>query len=170
MIPYNLIAYVLAALTLFGSGYFMGYQHEHNEVVKLQVSIDYANQLSAQKLKEATEKVAQQTELQQTTITTLQAKHDAATNQTQALTSALVDAQRMYRRDNQTRSDCPLPKVSDTQSGKDNGGTGQIVQTAELSARIDRLISDKAASCDKIDADKHFLLQWLDSIPSDLTQ
>ena len=168
--PVQFIIYIVAALSCFSAGYYSAWDHEHKEVITLQASIELSNKIAAQKLSEITANVEIETIKQRETITHLEANHEQAQKDNSSLANQLAAAQLQYRTANKPSRGCPLPKVSYAKPSENNVGTGQIVQTSDLSARLDKFISDKAVTCDQIDLDKHFLLQWISSLPSDLVE
>jgi hypothetical protein len=168
--PIMLIIYALAAASCFGGGYYTAWSHEHKAVLELQASIDYANKLDQQKLSEVIATIKEREATQRDTIKQLEIDHEKATEANDNLSTQLSSLQLHIRSDNQPRSSCPVPKIGNTAVGKSDAGAGQNVPAAGFSEELDRLISEKSALADKADEDKHYLLRWIDSMPSEMTK
>jgi hypothetical protein len=166
--PIQLIIYVIAALSCFATGYYSGWEREHKEVLMLQSSIELSNKVATQKLNEITATVEVETEKQRETITQLEVIHEKTKNDNNSLAGQLATAQLQYRTAIKSSNHCPVPKAGSSNIGANDDISGQVVDTAGLSTELDRLLQVKASIADKIDADNHFLLQWIGSIPPDL--
>jgi hypothetical protein len=166
--PIILIIYALAAASCFGSGYYVAFNHEHKSVIELQSSIDYANKIDQKKLAEIVATVKENEQTQLNTIKQLEIDHEKVTTDNDTLSAQLAAVQLHIRSVNQSRGGCSVSKNSDTSVNKIDGRARQDVPADGFSEKLDRLIQEKSALADKSDADKHFLLRWIDSIPNEL--
>jgi len=171
-VPYIALAKIggilLLAAAIFSAGYASSWKTAQVEIGRLQGSIDVANAQSARVLADATAKVNESTKTQLITAEKLQVQHDEATKVNNSLKSELANARLQYRSANKSRSGCTVPDASDTTENPGNDETGFFVDPTQLSEEFDRLIQEKAPIADQIDADRHFILQWLNSLPPEI--
>lgn len=168
--PVTLIIYLVTALSIFGTGYFTGWQAEHKTVLELQSQIIYENEEMQRQLHTIRQRIAADKTQQQQTIIQLEAKYHETIGTNDNLYKQLTAAQLQHRADSQSRAGCTVSKAGDPRRGQAHGAGKQDVDTDEFSARLDRVVSNNAIKADSLDLDKHFLLNWIDSIPPELVE
>lgn len=159
---------ILILSGVFAIGYSQAWKQSQTEISALKATIQVANAQYAKALADATAKVTESTQKQIITAEKLQAQHNESTQVNNSLRSELADARLQYRTANKTRSGCTVPNPGDTREDSGTDEAGFYLDPAQLSEEFDRLIQEKAPAADQIDADKHFLLQWLNSLPPEL--
>ncbi len=161
-------AFALVVSLIFAAGYLQAWKRSQVEISALRASIQVANDTAAKALADATAKVNESTQKQIATVEKLQAQHDESTHINSSLKSELAAARLQYRAANKPRSGCPVPTSGNPGEDTGNDEAGFFMDPAQLSEEFDRLIQEKAPLADQIDADKHFILQWLNSLPPEV--
>jgi hypothetical protein len=163
--PYVLILVLMAG---FGSGYATAWKHDQSTIARLETSILIANKASDDVLNIAKEKVAKAKEDALDTQKKLEAERAMVIESNAHLADDLASAKLQYAR--ATASDsCPVPKTDNPSVVKKTDGGGTVyLSTAGLAEGIDRIIQAKATLADKRDQDLHFVLEWLNTVPTEL--
>lgn len=168
------ILYFATILSVFGTGYYCGWRGEYEEVVRLELQLNDINTQSQKLFADAQKHNEGLATQQQEAITELENKYHDSIETNDSLHDQLVDAQRVRRTADSATSDCrSVSKVGDsTRNQKNDVGRRSVgkVDTAGFSERLDSFVSGKAWEADKLDSERRLLLDWVKTIPSEMTQ
>ena len=158
---------IALAIAIYAAGYATAWKIEVKEVVRLEASIESANQ-QAQATLSATQEYAKATQAKAMVINgRLEIEHDQNSQSIANLSARLAAARLQYAKHSASR-DCTLPKISDTSYDKTHDAAGSYLSSAELSEGLNQLVLTKDP--DQLAADKHFILSWLNTIPQEQIQ
>lgn len=167
----TLIALVISLIiAAFGGGYYAGYANEHQEVLALQTDLNNINRDAQKLLTDTQHHNAEIAVQQQQTIKELEGKYYETMGTNDDLHQQLVNAQLQYRKRDTTCDSRPVSKTDDTRRNQAHVEREPTMDTREFSTRFDQFISTHAAKADALDADKRFLLNWIDSIPAEMVE
>lgn len=161
------ISLIIAA---FGGGYYAGYLGEHQEVLALQTDLNTINRDSQKLLRDTQQHNATLAVQQQQTIKDLEGKYYETIGTNDDLHQQLVSAQLQYRQRDSTCRINPVSKAHHSSRNQAHAEREPAMDTREFSTRFDQFISTHAAKADALDADKRFLLNWIDSIPAEMVE
>ena len=164
------IMYAVSLVLCFGGGYYYGWAGEYAEVVKLESTLEQIHQASTQLLKEKQQQVETIKANQETTILELEKRYHDQITTNDSLHDQLVTAQRMHRASHPARSCNVLPKTGNSTRSKADAVREPELETNTVSTELDSYLSNNAVNIDRLDQDKHFLLNWINTIPKDLIQ
>jgi len=163
-----LAIYVLIAAALFSAGLGAGYTYEHAQVKLCEASIESANNQASTLLAARTAEVEKLNSAQTITNVTLETEHVKNIKLINTSNTALDNARRVWA-SHQTSCGNALSKINNTGIDKKDDDGGYYLSAAELTEELDKLIP-KALRADRIDADLHYTLTWLRSLPPELIE
>jgi hypothetical protein len=149
--------------TVFAAGYGTGLSVMTKQVAVLDAQIELINRESKYLLVEATEKVEASEKKADLVNANLEIEHDKNIKSISDHATTLESARRVWL-NNQTRSNCTLPKADNPSINKNADETGYWLDSGAISSRVDGLIQ----KADTLSADHHEVIQFLNSIPREL--
>ena len=162
------ILYAVSLALCFGGGYYYGWANEYGEVVKLQNDLEEIHIQSVTLQRQAQQQVEAIKETQETNIIELEKRYHESITTNVNLHDELVNAQRMHRASN-TASGCNrVSKAGNTSRSKEDVIRESKLETNRVSEELDSYLQSNANKIDKLDQDKHYLLDWINNIPKEL--
>jgi len=163
------ILYAVSLALCFGGGVFYEWNQTYNEIVSLQNQLEKIHQ-DSEKLKNYANVFALlKKQQQEATIIELEKRYHDQITANDTLHDQLITAQRLHKQASNTARGCDrMPKASNTsRSAKDANGK-QDLEAVGVSEKIDLYLSNNAVNIDRLDQDKHYLLNWIGTIPKEL--
>jgi hypothetical protein len=151
----------------FAAGFAAGVKYDQSSILKLEQAIDLSNSKTADILRGAKAAADRTAAAQAVSAIQFEAEHSKNIELLAGNSAVLASARRMWA-SHQPSSDCAVPEASHPGIDKSADGGGFYLSAAELSEELDRLVQKKSFLADAIDADKHFILTWLNSLPPEL--
>ena len=162
------ILYAVSLALCFGGGVFYEWQDSYNEIVRLQNEIEQTHQDSEKLKNDANAFALLKKEQQQNTIIELEERYYDQIKANDNLHDQLVTVQRMYRASNKTSGCNRVSKANNTSRSKENVSRESKLETNRVSEELDSYLQSNAVNIDRLDQDKHYLLNWINSIPKEL--
>jgi len=163
------ILYAVSLALCFCGGYYYGWAGEYDEVVKLQTHLEEIHIQSVKLQRQAQQQVEAIKDTQETTIIELEKRYHDQITANDSLHDQLVTAQRMHKQTSHTTRSCDRVSKTDnsTRSAKDAVRESEL-ETDGISEKLDTYLSNNAVNIDRLDQDKHYLLNWINSIQKEL--
>lgn len=162
------ILYAVSLALCFGGGYYYGWANEYSEVVKLQTDLEEIHIQSVTLQRQAQQQVEAIKETQEASIIELEKRYHDQITANDTLHDQLINAQRMHRASNKT-SGCDRVSKTDNspRSTSDANGKPEL-EAVGVSEKLDTYLQSNAVNIDRLDQDKHYLLNWINTIPKEL--
>lgn len=164
------ILYAVSLALCFGGGYYYGWANEYGEVVKLQNELEEIHIQSVTLQRQAQQQVEAIKETQQDTIIELEKRYHESITANDNLHDQLVNAQRMHRANNKTSGCDRVSKTSNTSRSKEDVIREPKLETDRVSEELDTYLQSNANKIDNLDQDRHYLLNWFNTIPKEIIE
>jgi len=159
------LVYALIAAAIFGVGYGTAFKQQQHQIAALEASIDSANHQASALLAAETRKVARLATDQEISNISLETEHAKNIELLRLRAVGLDDARRVWA-SHQPRCADSMPKVDNPGVDKRDDGAGYWLDSGKLSEGVDAIIR----RADIESADHHQVMQFLKSIPQELTR
>ena len=157
--------YALIAAAIFGAGYGTAWKQGQQHIAVLEASIESANYQASAALAAETSKVARLAADQEISNLQIEDEHAKNIELLRLHSVGLSDARRVWA-SHQPRCADSMPKVDNPGVDKRNDDAGYWLDSWKLSEGVDAIIR----RADFESADHHKVIQFLKSIPEELTQ
>jgi len=159
-----IVIYAVIAAAIFGAGYGTALKQQQHQIATLEASIDSANHQAAEVLREAIAHESILKAAQEASNAEIETKH---TEDIKRLTDnrALYNASRVWA-SHQAGCGRAMPQASDPHNYQSHDVAGRIVDAGQFSEGLNAIIR----RADIESTDHHQVMQFLKSIPQELTQ
>jgi hypothetical protein len=153
----------IAFLVGISAGGGLAYTYEHAQTKLCEAAIESANDASKIVLAKAEARVASADQAQEINNIQIESEHDKNIELLNRDRADLDNARRLWA-SHQASSDCTMPTAGNPSINTGDDAEGYWLDSGAVSKAVDGLIQ----KADTDSADKHTVMQWLNSLPPEL--